>query len=482
MSETPKAPPGGEHQLLEALMEVIVGIASKDFSKRAPLVGDGSMFDGLAAGLNMLAEEMAVQQVREAELQRGLIRAERLAAIGQLAAGVAHEINNPAAFVMSNLGVMGEHAATLTDVFGRLRAVSAGAASVEGAAVRDILDTVRPEALLAEVRDILNENTAGMERIVGIVRQLKSFAHLGNDAVEAVALNEVVLDACKLMRKQIDYRARLTQRLGEMPRLQGDRGKLVQVVTNLLANAVQALPEGTPERNEIEVTTGVEGDWLVIGIRDTGAGIPPEVQSRLFEPFFTTKPRDHGSGLGLSISAEIVSKHGGDITFTTEQGRGTCFRVKLPRHTGLAPVSRPQQVTAPPPSRRLRLLLIDDEPMLLSSYKRTLGKHFEVTTALGGREGLARIEQQADWDVVLCDLMMPDLDGPAVYEQVRNRFPGLEKRFLFCSGGAFTPRCRDFADSMPGRVLDKLLTVAKLESALSRLHAERGHEGRELTR
>jgi signal transduction histidine kinase len=470
MSATPDAPPGGEVQLLDAVMEVIVGIASKDFSKRAPLAGDGSMLDGIAAGLNMLAEEMALQQAREAELQRSLLRAERLAAIGQLAAGVAHEINNPAAFIMSNLGVLGESAATLTDVFERLRAVSAGAASVEGAAVRDILDTVRPETLLAEVRDMVSENTAGMERIVGIVRQLKSFAHPGNDGVEWVDLNDVVLDACKLMRKQIDYRARLIQSLGEPPRLQGDRGKLVQVVTNLLANAVQALPEGAAERNEIEVTTGVEGEWLVIWVRDTGAGIPPEVQSRLFEPFFTTKPRDHGSGLGLSISAEIVSKHGGEITFTTEQGRGTCFRVMLPRHTGLEPVSRPQQqVAVPPPSRRLRLLLIDDEPMLLSSYKRTLGKHFAVTTALGGREGLACIEGQPDWDVILCDLMMPDLDGPAVYEQVRTRFPGLEKRFLFCSGGAFTPRCRDFADSMPERVLGKLLTVAELEAAVSRL-------------
>jgi signal transduction histidine kinase/CheY-like chemotaxis protein len=470
MSAPPDAPAGSELQLLEALMEVIVGIASKDFSKRAPLAGDGSLFDGLAAGLNMLAEEMGVQQAREAELQRSLIRAERLAAIGQLSAGVAHEINNPAAFVMSNLGVIGEYAATLTDVFDRLRAVSAGAVSVEGAAVRDILDTFRTETLLAELRDIASENTAGMERIVGLVRQLKSFAHLGNDGVEAVDLNDVVLDACKLMRRQLDYRARLIQRLGELPRLQGDRGKLVQVVTNLLANAVQALPEGAAERNEIEVTTGVEGDWLVIGVRDTGTGIPPEVQSKLFEPFFTTKPRDHGSGLGLSISAEIVSKHGGEITFTTEQGRGTCFRVMLPRHTGLAPVSRPPRVASPPPSRRRRLLLIDDEPMLLSSYKRALGKHFAVTTALGGREGLACIEQQSDWDVILCDLMMPDLDGPAVYDEVRTRFPGLEKRFLFCSGGAFTPRCRDFADSMPERVLGKLLTVAELESALSRLH------------
>jgi signal transduction histidine kinase len=341
MSEKPKAPPGGELQQLEALMEVIVGIASKDFSKRAPVSGDGSLFDGLAAGLNMLAEEVGLQQAREAELQRSLIRAERLAAIGQLAAGVAHEINNPAAFIMSNLGVIGEYAAALADVFERLRAISAASASVEGAAVRDILDTVRPEALLAEVRDIVSENTAGMQRIVGIVRQLKSFSHLGNDGLEAVDLNDVVLEACQLMRKQLDSRARLLQHLGELPRLQGDRGKLVQVVTNLLANAVQALPEGSAERNEIEVTTGVEGDWLVIRVRDTGAGIPPEVQRRLFEPFFTTKPRAHGSGLGLSISAEIVARHGGQITFTTEQGRGTCFRVLLPRPTGLEPVSRP---------------------------------------------------------------------------------------------------------------------------------------------
>ncbi len=309
-------------------MEVIVGIASKDFSKRAPLAGDGSLVDGIAAGLNMLAEEVGLQHAREQELQRGLIRAERLAAIGQLAAGVAHEINNPAAFVMSNLAVIAEHAAALTDIFTRLREI---AASGDGPAVRQFLDTLQPESLLADLRDIVSENTAGMERIVRIVRQLRSFAHIEHDLVEEVDLNDVVLEACRLMRKQLDHQAQLIQRLGNLPRLQGDRGKLVQVVMNLLANAVQALPEGASEHHAIEVSTDVEGDWLVLSVRDSGMGIAPEVQARIFEPFFTTRPGNHGSGLGLSLSAEIVRKHGGDITFTTEQGKGSCFRVTLPR-------------------------------------------------------------------------------------------------------------------------------------------------------
>jgi CheY-like chemotaxis protein len=212
----------------------------------------------------------------------------------------------------------------------------------------------------------------------------------------------------------------------------------------------------------------VEGNQVVLEVRDTGTGIPPEIQPRVFEPFFSTKTREHGSGLGLSISADIVRKHGGEISFTTAPGRGTRFRVALPRRTGLAPARRPEQAPAPLPSRRLRLLVIDDEPMLLSTYERTLSRSFAVTTALGGRAGLARLEQDESWDVILCDLMMPDLDGPAVYEQIRARFPALERRVLFSSGGAFTPRCRDFAESMPGRVLDKLWSLAELDAAISR--------------
>lgn len=466
MSEKPETAPRGEAQIIEAIMEVLVGIASKDFSKRAPLAGDGSMLDGIASGLNMLAEEVGLQHSREQELQRGLIRAERLAAIGQLAAGVAHEINNPAAFVMGNLGAMGEHARTLTDAFARLRAL---AAQGDAAAIQALLDTLQPEALLADVRDIVSENAAGMERIVRIVGQLKSFAHIEQDVVEAVNLNDVVHEACKVMRKQIDYQARLIQRLGELPPLHGDRGKLVQVVTNLLANAVQALPLGAVEQNEIEVTTEVEGEWVVVAVRDSGAGIPPAVQARIFEPFFSTKARGHGTGLGLSISAEIVRKHGGEISFTTGQGRGTRFRIALPRWTGLVPARREEQAAPPLSSRRLRLLVIDDEPMLLSAYQRTLARRFAVTTVLGGREALACLEQDAAWDAILCDLMMPDLDGPAVYEQVQARFPALERRMLFSSGGAFTPRCRDFAESMPGRVLDKILPAAELEAAILRL-------------
>ncbi len=466
MSTKSENAPLGEAQMLEAIMEVLVGIASKDFSKRASLTGDGSMLDGIAAGLNMLAEEVGLQYAREQELQRGLIRAERLAAIGQLAAGVAHEINNPAAFVLGNLRVVDEHARTLTDAFARLRAL---AAKGDAAAIQALLDTLQPEALLTDVHDIVSENTAGMERIVRIVRQLKGFAHIEQDVVEEVNLNDVVLEACKVMRKQIDYRARLTQRLGDLPRLHGDRGRLVQVVTNLLANAVQALQEGAVEHNEIEVTTQVEGEQVVVAVRDTGAGIPPDVQARIFEPFFSTKARGHGTGLGLSISAEIVRKHGGEISFTTEQGRGTRFRIALPRRTGLAPVRRAEPAAPPLSSRRLRLLVIDDEPMLLSAYQRTLGRRFAVTPALGGREALACLEQDADWDAILCDLMMPDLDGPAVYEQLQARFPALQRRVLFSSGGAFTPRCRDFAESMPGRVLDKILPMAELEAAISRL-------------
>jgi signal transduction histidine kinase/CheY-like chemotaxis protein len=432
MSEEFETAPRGEAQMLEAIMEVLVGIASKDFSKRASLTGDGSMLDGIAAGLNMLAEEVGLQYAREQELQRGLIRAERLAAIGQLAAGVAHEINNPAAFVLGNLRVVDEHARTLTDAFARLRAL---AAKGDAAAIQALLDTLQPEALLTDVHDIVSENTAGMERIVRIVRQLKGFAHIEQDVVEEVNLNDVVLEACKVMRKQIDYRARLTQRLGDLPRLHGDRGRLVQVVTNLLANAVQALQEGAVEHNEIEVTTQVEGEQVVVAVRDTGAGIPPDVQARIFEPFFSTKGPGPGStGLGLSSVYGTVRQSGGAITVDSAPGQGTEFRLYFPvtrEQAGPRPRS-PAQGDSHAPDRTL--LLVEDEHSVRKLAAHVLGMYgYKVVEAKDGAEALAFLEAYPDAvHLVLTDVVMPNLGGLELSKRVQALRPDLP--IVFMSG------------------------------------------------
>jgi len=254
------------------------------------------------------------------------------------------------------------------------------------------------------------------------------------------------------------------------------------VVTNLLVNAAQSIPEGNPGGNLVEVGTFSERDRVVVTVRDTGAGIEPELQRRIFQPFFTTKGREQGTGLGLSISADIVHHHRGEIRVTSAPGAGSTFEVWLPiaavDRPGLAagaaaqtPAAAPAAAAGPSPgatpAARARVLVIDDEEQLLMAYRRMLVNRFDVTVARGGREGLDVLARDTAWDAILCDVLMPGVDGPAIWEWLQQNQPALLSRVLFCSGGAFTPRSEAFAEVMTDRILDKPLSRSRLEEAIA---------------
>lgn len=444
-TQAPSSAVNDEARLAE-IVDVVVAIASNDFSRRAS-VGDGEhLLDGLATGLNMLAEEVGQQVAREEAFQRRLLHTERLAAIGQLAAGVAHEVNNPAAYVLTNLLALD----TL------LAGLEAEAPAPWAARLR-------------EARDLVREDIGGVERVVAIVRDLRNFSRLESHQLDAVDLGDVVEDACKLVRAELAYRARLVvHRIPNLP-VTAERTKLTQVLTNLLMNAAQAIPEGAPEHNEVGVTTLERDGSAVVVVRDTGAGMPPAVQARVFEPFFTTKPRGQGTGLGLAISADIARQHGGELRLVRSSASGTVFELSLP----LGPVIPAPPAGAvprlPAPAQRARVLLVDDEPLLLAALQRVLGVHYDVVVANGGRPALEILERDDRWDVILCDLMMPDLDGAAVFEWLQAHRPALVERTLFCSGGAFTPRGFEFAELIGDRLLQKPIAPPELREAIERV-------------
>ena len=407
----------------------------------------------------------------EATRRARRLHVDRLAAVGQMAAGVAHEVNNPVAYISANTNTISERVDRLETVFCRLRNVVANEPEV-ARGFDAVMDRLRVQDSLRELREITKENLEGAARISAIVRDLKNFSRIEPDQVECVSVNQVVNEACMLVAHQIRFKAELVKKLGEVPRLPVARQKLCQVVTNLLMNAAQAIPEGDRKAHRIQVKTWAESDRVVISVTDTGCGIPDHLKKRIFEPFVTTRDRDGGTGLGLSLCADIVRRHGGDIRLYSTLGQGSQFEVILPLQTGLTPKQETKAAVEPVSSRakeRARILFVDDEMMLLRAFKRLLGPHHDVTTASGGTEALQVLSDDQDFDVVICDLMMPEVDGPMLHAEVQRRWPELEQKMIFCSGGAFSPRVRTFADQVRERCIEKPVTLQQLTSAIERV-------------
>ena len=385
------------------------------------------------------------------EAERALARAERMASLGTLAAGVAHEINNPLTYVITSIDV--------------------------ARARLETLDNEGSERARAEAEQALTNARDGAERVRLIVRDLKTFVRADDERAEAVDLVQVLEAAIKLAWNEIRHRARLVRSYQSVEPVFGSESRLVQVFVNLLVNAAQAIPEGDVDSQRIEVRIAPEGeDRVRVEVEDTGAGIPTEALDRIFEPFWSDRPGASGTGLGLSIVHGIVTSLGGGITVESEPGKGTVFRVVLPA-AGEAP--REVRVQEPPPDARAaagaaRILVIDDEARLAQSLKLALDPRHEVIACTSGTEAIDLLRHDQRFDLVLCDLMLPDTAGPEIYQALRDEHPELVDRFVFMTGGAFTPRTRDFLRSVNNPRLEKPFATEEIDQLLERRPINRG--------
>jgi len=396
------------------------------------------------------------------KMQARLLQTDRMASMGSLAAVVAHEINNPLAYVVSNLSFS-------LDELGNLLTAGAGQAQAQPE------QRTVPRAVLDEAYRALQEAKDGAERVRRIVRDLKTFSRIDDQERGPVDVVKILESSINLARYEIRHRATLLTDLREVPLVEGSEHRLGQVFLNLLINAAQAIPEGHPEENQIRAVAREQEDGrVVIEISDTGSGIAPDAIGRIFDPFFTTKPAGVGTGLGLSICHGIVGALHGELLVESELGKGSTFRVILP--------PSPQSVAEPePPARppedvpRGRILVVDDEPLVGSAVQRLLASRHEVVIETAARQALGRLERGERFDMVFCDLMMPEMSGMDLYEAMERVDPELARRTVFITGGAFTARAREFLERTASPHLDKPFDNQTLLDLV--LHQLGGHPG-----
>ncbi len=391
------------------------------------------------------------------ELEAQLAQAERLASVGTLAAGMAHEINNPLAYVLLNLQAFTRHVEHASAALAKLE---------DGGADAALLAELR--ARLGRVTEHGKDATEGAERVQRIVRDLMTFSRVTEEERTLVDVNGALEVALKMADHEIKYRARLVRSLGQLSPVHGNDGRISQVFLNLLINAARAIEEGRPEANEIRVRTWQADGEVHVEVADTGHGVAPEHIDRLFEPFFSTRAPGAGAGLGLSICHNVVQAHGGRIEVSSEVGVGTRFVVHLPisearREDEGARTSRPSPSSV---ASRPRVLLVDDEPMVVRVLAQLLGRTYDVVCADGYASAVAALGAER-FDIVLCDMMMLDGTGVDVHAWVTEHSPELAPRMIFMTGGTFTPRARAFLSDPAIRHLVKPFSLKELDAAVS---------------
>jgi PAS domain S-box-containing protein len=436
----PRSPASPLDEVLANRVPLVIGEATLADSER--IIGDSAapvMSEGEMVGAVMVFRDIT----QEKSLQRQLELADRLASLGTMAAGVAHEVNNPLAVVMGNA----------TFVLEELRAVS-----LDGAA----------SGRLAEAIAALVELESAAARIARIVGELRTFSRPAQVTTEATAIGPAVAWAVRSTSAAYGTRGRVTVQVDPGLRVQLDETRLGQVLVNLLLNAAQAIPAGPREREVVAISASGAGAEVLIEVRDVGSGMSAEVLAHIFEPFYTTKPIGVGTGLGLAICHGIVTAAGGRITAESSVGVGTTFRISLP---AAQPHPAPVVASSAVPARsvrRGRILAVDDEPMILQAVRRVLREH-DVVGLGDAREALALLDGGERYDVILSDMMMPHMTGMEFYEALLVRHPDAARRVVFLTGAALTTRVADFLAVIPNLALEKPIATAEFRALVEQL-------------
>ena len=435
-----RARPGGDDV-------VILVVTGRNRPEDLHAVLDAGASDYLAKPIDpeslrtrLVVAERSVKDARERkEMRARLLLADRMASVGTLAAGVAHELNNPLAYVLSNLRL------TLEDI---------------------IESDDSDSELLKRSKQQIDEAIHGAERMRHIVRDLKTFSRADDDLKANVSVTTILESSINMCWNEIRHRCTLHKEFDDPPLVEANESRLGQVFLNLLINASQAMPGDDVHRNSITVCA-FENDAgeTVVQVVDNGHGIAPGHLKRIFDPFFTTKKQSEGTGLGLSICRNLVEAESGVIEVESVENEGTTFEVRLPATT--KEFTKKHTLSPPPATEgpRTKVVVIDDEELVGNSIRRALRNH-DIQVFTNPIEALEVLRSSEAFDVIFCDIMMPEMSGTELYSQVQMRRPDVAERFVFITGGAFTTSARDFLARTPVLCLDKPFDVAQLRELM----------------
>ena len=377
------------------------------------------------------------------KLEAQLRLTETMSTVGTLAAGMAHEINNPLTYVIANLEFLAQRLPQHGPWLGERQA--------------------------REWVSALTEAREGASRVQRIVKDLKDASRGDQDHYGEVDVEQVMESTLKLAANELQHHARVVREYTRVPTITGNASRLGQVFLNLLVNAAHAIREGAAHENEIRlVLRSDERSRVVVEIHDSGHGIPEEHMARLFEPFFTTKDVGEGTGLGLFICHRIVTDLGGNIEVESSRGSGSVFRVVLPASSQPSDrievvIERPTTVT-----RRGRILVVDDDTLVAKAMSRLLAEHHEVLALTSADEALMRLERGERFDLIFCDLMMPVTTGVEFHERLLELDREQAERTIFITGGAFTDASRKFLETTANDRLEKPFDQHKLRQIVAR--------------
>ncbi len=401
----------------------------------------------------LFAERSQIESAlaRVSENQEQLVQVEKMASIGLLTAGIAHEINNPLAFLLPNFEI----------IEGWLECTRQGKTS-ERVPTLEALGK-----LVAECR-------GGLDRIARLVRQLRVFAHPGRQNLGPVDVDALVRSVVGLVERELSGRAEVTVYSSQDCIARGNEDHLRQVLLNLLINSSQSISAEGGGR--IEVVVDQKDGEITIRVIDNGCGIAPENLRRVFDPFFTTKAVGFGTGLGLSISRDLVKKMDGSITLESQLGRGTVVSVTVrkwreePNQEAVEPLRTPTpELIAPNVGRRLSIIIIEDETELLAPLRRMLAAYHDIITFSDPRDGMRCLIEREPPDVIICDINMPGVGGVELYREVTRVRPFLARRFMFLTGGVSEEATALIGDER--RILEKPVHREDLMAAIEAIAA-----------
>ncbi len=371
--------------------------------------------------------------------------------LGFLAGGVAHQINNALTPMRLSLGRL-----TSFELSRR---------------------PLTPEGL--HRIELLQDAREGVDRIERVLRELKTFSHMDDRPSLPLDVSALLEGAVGLAAHEIRHRARLICDFAPTPPVQAKPAELHQVFLNLLINAAHAIPEGEAHLNEIRVMTHVdEQGRALVEIADTGSGIPSDVIARIFEPYYTTCADGTGLGLGLAVSRDVIAALDGEITIDSIVGKGTTVRIAIPPSAAGVAHAVPNDSSShgSPESadrrQRRRILIVDDDRPVAAAIALELAAH-DVVVASSGREALGILRRDKNFDMILCDLMMPEVSGIDVYESLRLVDPTLLGRVVLMTGGAFTVRAGQFLSRVNVPVVEKPFDAGQLHALVQTLDRRR---------